>query len=82
MIRKFINNSLGHQVNTSKFPIPSDFVCTACATRELILRPSYLKIKAEPLTFLERIQGDICGPIHPLTRPFKYFMVLIDASTR
>ena len=69
-------------MNTLKFPKPSDFVCTACATGKLILRPSYLKIKAEPLTFLERIQGDICGPIHPLTGPFRYFMVLIDASTR
>jgi hypothetical protein len=49
---------------------------------KLILRLSYLEIKAEPLTFLECIQGDICGPIHPLTRLFWYFMVLIDASTR
>ena len=82
MMRKIISNSLGHHMNRSKFPKPSDFVCTACATGKLILRPSYLKIKAEPLTFLERIQGDICGPIHPLTGPFRYFMVLIYASTR
>ncbi|KAI3448560.1 hypothetical protein Pfo_005225 [Paulownia fortunei] len=33
-------------------------------------------------TFLERIQGDICGPIIPSCGPFKYFMVLIDASIR
>ena len=79
MMRKIISNSLGHHMNTSKFPKPSDFVCTACATGKLILRPSYLKIKAEPLTFLERIQGDICGPIYPLIGPFRYFMVLIDA---
>ena len=32
--------------------------------------------------FLERIQGDICGPIHPPCGPFRYFMVLIDASSR
>ena len=32
--------------------------------------------------FLERIQGDICGPIHPPCGPFKYFLVLIYASTR
>jgi peptide/histidine transporter 3/4 len=82
MMQKIISNSLGHHMNTSKFPKPSDFVCTACATGKLILRPSYLKIKAEPLTFLEHIKGDICGPIHPLTGPFRYFMVLIDASTR
>jgi transposase InsO family protein len=49
---------------------------------KLILRPSCLKIKGEPLQFVERIQGDICGPIHPSTGPFRYFMVLIDASTR
>ena len=47
---------------------------------KLILRPSYLKIHAEPLKFLERIQGDICCPIQPLSGPFRYFMVLIDAS--
>jgi hypothetical protein len=46
-----------------------------------MLRPSYLKIKAKPLKFLERIQGDICGPITPLSGPFRYFMVLIDVST-
>jgi hypothetical protein len=50
--------------------------------RKLILWPSPLKIHVEPLKFLERIQGDICGPIQPLCRPFRYFMVLIDASTR
>jgi hypothetical protein len=49
---------------------------------KLILRPSPLKINAEPLRFLERIQGDICGPIKPLFCPFRYFIVLIDASTR
>jgi hypothetical protein len=30
--------------------------------------------------FLECIQRDICGPIQPLCGPFRYFMVLIDAS--
>jgi hypothetical protein len=82
MLRKIISNSLGHHMNTSKFPKPSDFVCTACATGKLIVRPSYLKIKVEPLTFLEHIQGDVCGPIHPLTEPFRYFRILIDASMR
>jgi hypothetical protein len=49
---------------------------------KLILRPSPLKIHVEPLKFLERIQGDICGPIQPLSGPFRYFTVMIDASTR
>jgi hypothetical protein len=49
---------------------------------KLILRPSPLKIHAELLRFLERIQGDICGHIQPLCGPFRHFMVLIDASTK
>ena len=40
------------------------------------------KIASESPEFLERIQGDICGPMHPSSRPFRYFMVLIDVSTR
>ena len=82
MMRKIIGNCIGHDLKDAKFPQSSDFICTACATGKLIIRPSYLKIKAEPLKFLERIQGDICGPIQPLSGPFRYFMVLIDASTR
>jgi hypothetical protein len=75
-MQKIISNSFGHHMNTSKFPKPSDFVCTACATGKLILRPSYLKIKAEPLTFLERIQGDICDLIHPLTGPTSWYLLM------
>jgi Integrase core domain len=48
----------------------------------LIIRPSKNKIENESPLFLERIQGDICGLISPPFRPFRYFMVLIDASTR
>jgi hypothetical protein len=47
-----------------------------------ILQPSPLKIHVGPLKFLERIQGDICGPIQPLCDPFRYFLVLIGTSTR
>ena len=36
----------------------------------------------ESTVFLERIHGDICGPIHPPCGPFHYFMVLIDVFTR
>ena len=41
-----------------------------------------LKIQNKPLKFLERIQGDICGPMQPTSGAFRHFMVLIDASTR
>jgi hypothetical protein len=58
------------------------FICTACAKGKLITRPSLLKIRDESPVFLQRIQGDICGPIQLLSDPFRYFMVLIDVSTR
>jgi hypothetical protein len=79
-MRKIIGNCIGH--NLTKFPKTLDFICTTCATRKLILRSSPLKIHTEPLKFLERIHGDICDPIEPISGPFKYFMVLINASTR
>jgi hypothetical protein len=82
MMRKIIDNSSGHNLNSVKFSKSSDFMCTAYATGKLILRSSPIKIKVEPLKFLELIQGDICRPIKSLSGPFKYFMVLIDAFTR
>jgi hypothetical protein len=82
MMRKIIGNSSDHNLNSAKFPKSSNFMFIACATGKLILRPLPIKIKVEPLKFLERIQGDICGPIKPLSGPFRYFIVLIDASTR
>jgi hypothetical protein len=80
MMRKIIGNYIGH--NLIKFPKTSDLICTSCAIGKLILRPSPLKIHTKPLKFLERIQGDICGPIQPISGPLRYFMVLINACTR
>ena len=48
----------------------------------LIIKPSYDKIRSNPPIFLQKIQGNICGPIHPPCGPFKYFMVLVDAFIR
>jgi len=31
---------------------------------------------------LSRLHGDICGPITPMSRPFQYFLVLIDALNK
>ena len=81
-MQKIISNSKGHELNTAKFLKSSDFMCTSCATGKLIVRPSPVKIQNEPLKFFERIQRDICGPIQPMSGLFRYFMVLIDASTR
>jgi hypothetical protein len=44
MMRKIINNSIGHDMAKAKFRKNKDFCCTTCATGKLIVRPSYLKI--------------------------------------
>jgi hypothetical protein len=53
MMQKITGNCIGHDLKSAKFSKPSDFICTSCATGKLILRPSPLKIHAEPLKFLE-----------------------------
>jgi hypothetical protein len=53
MMRKIIGNSFGHNLNSIKFPKFLNFMCTTCATGKLILRPSPIKIKVEPLKFLK-----------------------------
>jgi hypothetical protein len=80
MMRNIIKGSAGHGIKTTQ--ISKDSLCVSCAKGKLITKPSYLKLNVKFLGFLERIRGDICGPIHPLSRPFRYFMVLINASTR
>jgi hypothetical protein len=39
MMRKNLGNSIGNNLNAAKFPKSSNFICTACATGKLILRP-------------------------------------------
>jgi len=82
MMRKIIENSCGHHLKNQKILQSKDITCVACSHGKLITRPSLTKVGTESLNFLERIHGDICGPIHPPSGPFRYFMVLIDASTR
>ena len=64
-----------------KIRLPSKNPCTACSQGKLITKPSPSKVVIEP-SFLKIIQGDICEPIHPPCKPFRYFMVLIDASSK
>ena len=82
MMHKIIESSEGHKIRNVKIPQSKELSCPACSLGKLIIRPSQNKIATESPTFLERIQGDICGPINPACGPFRYFMVLIDASTR
>ena len=82
MMRRIIENSHGHPLKNQKIILSSDYPCTACSQGKLIVRSSHTKVLVESPTFLERIQGDICRPIHPPCGPFHYFMVLIHASSR
>ena len=82
MMFRIVQNSNGHPLTSSQILKSHDFSCTACSQGKLIIRPSFTKIASESPIFLKRIQWDICGPIHPHSGPFCYFMVLIDASTR
>jgi hypothetical protein len=82
MMRRIIENSHGHPLKNQKILLPSDYPCSACSQSKLIIKSSSLKISIESPSFLERIQRDICEPIHPPSRPFRYFMVLIDVLTR
>ena len=81
MMRKLIDNTSGHSLKEKRV-IHKHLMCTACSQGKLIVKPSPIKVTKETINFLERIQGDICGPIHPHCGTFRCFMVLIDASTR
>ncbi|KAL4031308.1 hypothetical protein IC575_009584 [Cucumis melo] len=82
MMRRIIENSHGHPLKNQKILQSKELSCIACSQGKLIIRSSPVKVGVESPTFLERIHGDICGPINPPSRPFRYFMVLIDASSR
>ncbi|KAK5813179.1 hypothetical protein PVK06_028627 [Gossypium arboreum] len=82
MMRRIIENSIGHPLKNQKILEFKDLSCVTCSQGKLIIRPSPVKVRIESFKFLERIQGDICGPIHLPCGPFRYFMVLIDASIR
>ena len=82
MMRRIVQNSNGHPLTSRQILVTDGYTCAACSKGKLIIRPSFTKVTFESPSFLERIQGDICGPIHPPSGHFRYFMVLIDASTR
>ena len=56
--------------------------CAASSQGKLIVMTSFSKVTFESPVFLERIHGDICGPIHPSCGLFCYFMVLMDTFTK
>lgn len=77
MMRNIINNSLRHSLNAQKVHIYKEHMCTACSQVILITRPNTTKFGSESPNFVQHIHEDICGLIHPHSRPFKYFMVMM-----
>ena len=82
IMRNIKEHSQGHELKNQNIILSHEYPCVACSQGRLIVKPSRIKVKFESPNFLERVHGDICGPIHPPCEPFQYFMVLIDASTR
>ena len=82
MMCRIISNSKGHLLKNTKVLLSNDYSCEICSQEKLITRPSMTKVDIESTSFLQRIQGDIYGPIHPVSGPFKYFIVLVDVSCR
>ena len=82
MIRRIVQNSNGNPLTSKQIFVTDGYTCAAYSKGKLIMRPSFTKVTFESPAFLESIQGDIYGPIHPPNGLFRYFMVLIDTSTR
>ena len=82
IMRRIILNSRGHPLKNTKILLSKDYFYETCSQGKLITRPSMTKVDPESLSFLQRIQGDIYGPIHPASGLFRYFMVSVDASCR
>ncbi|GJW77705.1 retrovirus-related pol polyprotein from transposon TNT 1-94 [Tanacetum coccineum] len=83
MMKRIIESTHGHPLKDQEIlQMDKMAPCSSCSLGKLIARPSPLKVEKESLVFLKRIQGDICGPIHPPCVPFRYSMVLIYASSR
>ena len=82
MLKRIIKHSKGHPLKNLKILTINEFSCAACYQDKSITRPSPLKVSVESPQFLECIHGDTCGPIHPPNGSFRYFMVLIDASSK
>ena len=82
MMCRIIEHSHRHPLNNQEIILPNEYSCAACSQGKLIVRPSFTKFISKSPVFLEIIHGDICGPIHPPCVPFRYFVILIDVSTR
>ena len=82
-MRRIIENTYGPRLKDEKCPQSCSIrPCRSWSVGKLSIKHSPMKVERESPRFLERIQGDICGSIHPPSGPFRYFMVLIDVSSK
>ena len=82
MMRRIIEHSHGHPLKNQNILSPNEYSCATYSQGKLIVRPPFTKVIYESPVFLERIHEDVCESIHPPCGPFRYFMILIDVSTR
>ena len=78
LLRKILPCTAGHNL----LPAAVNYMplCQACVQGKLIAKPSPWTLPHELPPMLSRLHGDICGPISPMSGPFQYFLVLVDAS--
>jgi hypothetical protein len=82
MMSRNVENSHGNFLKNSKILLLGDYSCCVCSQGKLITKQFPSNIVVESPSFLERIQSDICEPIQLSSRSLRYYMILIDASTR
>ena len=75
MMRRIVQNSNGHPLTSIQILVTGCYTCATFSKGKLNNIPSFTKVTFESPVFLERIQGDICEPIHPPSGHFHYFMV-------
>jgi len=73
----FISMDLGWKLLQSNV-----FSCNTCLQRKLIIRPSPENFRNESISSFGMNTGWFYGPMHPSCGSFRYFIVLIDASTK
>lgn len=78
LFRRMVPILTGHNLS----PADTDKVaeCLACIQGKFQKAASRSQLPTELPQPLQRLHGDICGPIEPHSGPFSYFLVLVDAS--
>jgi len=80
LFRKIIPYIVGH--NLQPGDTNSMALCQACVQGKLIAKPSVWILPHKLPPMLSRLHDDICGPINPMSGPFQYFFILVDALGR